>query len=193
MADQRIIYTEEVVGANHPTKADTLNRLSLVDHNNDGTHKAPLSNFTVDHNSDGTHKNSIISVNKNGVDQTGIVTGTWTLITWGNERYDTNSNFAANGFTPTIADYYFASATITWTGMPANSVIGVAIYLNGSLLEQVTQVVPTSDGWAITVNSIIHMNGTTDSISVHGYQNSGGNEDVQGNIAKSSFKAFRIN
>jgi len=40
MADQRIQYTEEMVGANHPSKSDTLNRLALVEHNTDGTHKA---------------------------------------------------------------------------------------------------------------------------------------------------------
>lgn len=39
MADQVIQYTEEMVGANHPTKADTLNRALLVEHNADGTHK----------------------------------------------------------------------------------------------------------------------------------------------------------
>lgn len=39
MADQTIQYTEEMVGAGHPTKADTLNRHGLVAHNNDGTHK----------------------------------------------------------------------------------------------------------------------------------------------------------
>jgi hypothetical protein len=39
MADQRIIYSEEMVGASHPTKSDTLNRLALVEHNNDGTHE----------------------------------------------------------------------------------------------------------------------------------------------------------
>lgn len=38
MADQRIQYTEEMVGAGHSSKADTLNRLALVEHNNDGTH-----------------------------------------------------------------------------------------------------------------------------------------------------------
>jgi len=38
MADQRIQYTEEMVGAGHPTKIDTLNRLALVDHGNDGQH-----------------------------------------------------------------------------------------------------------------------------------------------------------
>jgi hypothetical protein len=40
MADQRIQYSEEMVGAGHPTKADTLNRRADVEHNTDGTHKA---------------------------------------------------------------------------------------------------------------------------------------------------------
>ena len=39
MADQTIAYTEEMVGSGHPTKSDTLNRLALVEHNTDGTHK----------------------------------------------------------------------------------------------------------------------------------------------------------
>lgn len=41
MSDQRIQYDEEMVGAGHPTKSDTLNRLMLVEHNSDGTHATP--------------------------------------------------------------------------------------------------------------------------------------------------------
>ena len=40
MADERIQYNEEMVGAGHPAKADTLNRLALAAHNTDGTHKS---------------------------------------------------------------------------------------------------------------------------------------------------------
>jgi len=47
MADLRIAYTEEMVGSGHPTKSDTLNRLALVEHNADGTHKY-LRNDTLD-------------------------------------------------------------------------------------------------------------------------------------------------
>jgi hypothetical protein len=39
MADLRIQYDEEMVGAGHPTKEDTLNRLVLAEHNHDGTHR----------------------------------------------------------------------------------------------------------------------------------------------------------
>lgn len=38
MTDLTIQHTERMVGANHPTLADTLNRLALIEHNNDGTH-----------------------------------------------------------------------------------------------------------------------------------------------------------
>lgn len=40
MADLRIKYTERMVGANHPTLSDTLNRLLKAEHGNDGTHSA---------------------------------------------------------------------------------------------------------------------------------------------------------
>ncbi len=39
MADQRAQYTEEAVGAGHPTKADVINRLALVEHDNEGNHR----------------------------------------------------------------------------------------------------------------------------------------------------------
>ncbi|GAF81613.1 unnamed protein product, partial [marine sediment metagenome] len=38
MADIRPQYNEEAVGANHPTKADVINRAFNVGHDEDGTH-----------------------------------------------------------------------------------------------------------------------------------------------------------
>lgn len=37
-ADQRIQYTERMVGANHPSLPDTLNRLTLIEHDSEGKH-----------------------------------------------------------------------------------------------------------------------------------------------------------
>lgn len=45
MADQRIQYTEKMVGAGHPLLEDTLNRLVLVEHNADGTHNTAVLNI----------------------------------------------------------------------------------------------------------------------------------------------------
>lgn len=55
MPDQVIGYLEELVGAGHPTKADTLNRALLIEHNADGTHAGVLGNMDVEHAVDGTH------------------------------------------------------------------------------------------------------------------------------------------
>jgi len=40
MEDLTAKHNEEAVGSGHPTKADTANRLMLVEHNIDGTHKS---------------------------------------------------------------------------------------------------------------------------------------------------------
>ena len=45
MADQRIQYTEKMVGAGHPQLPDTLNRMILVEHNIDGTHDTSVLNI----------------------------------------------------------------------------------------------------------------------------------------------------
>jgi len=47
VADLRIAYDEEMVGAGHPTKEDTLNRLVLAEHNSDGTHKNGVAAYIV--------------------------------------------------------------------------------------------------------------------------------------------------
>ncbi len=48
MTQQIINWDEEMVGANHPTKPDTLNRGFLVEHNADGTHSDAVKPMTVD-------------------------------------------------------------------------------------------------------------------------------------------------
>lgn len=47
MADMRIQAVERMVGANHPTLSDTLNRLALVGHNPDGTHKSSIGSISI--------------------------------------------------------------------------------------------------------------------------------------------------
>lgn len=71
MADQRIVYTEEMVGSGHPTKSDTLNRFSLIEHNNDGTHakKVTVASATSPDIWTG-------SFNGNLIDYTGTTTAT---------------------------------------------------------------------------------------------------------------------
>lgn len=39
MTDQRAQYNEYAIGAGHPSEPDVVNRLALIEHNTDGTHK----------------------------------------------------------------------------------------------------------------------------------------------------------
>lgn len=63
-ADQRIQYNERMVGANHPTLSDTLNRLTLVEHNSDGTHSFSIVQSRVTGSC--TTTQSIRAINQNG-------------------------------------------------------------------------------------------------------------------------------
>jgi len=47
MADQTLKATEEIVGSGHATKSDTANRLTLVEHDTDGTHQKAISHLTA--------------------------------------------------------------------------------------------------------------------------------------------------
>ncbi len=47
MAEKRIRYTEEMVGYDHPTKDDTLNRLTNEEHSSDGTHNIPNTGLKI--------------------------------------------------------------------------------------------------------------------------------------------------
>ena len=56
MADIRPQYGEEAVGANHPTKADVINRAFNVEHSSDGIHNfaAAAANLKLFWNAAGT-------------------------------------------------------------------------------------------------------------------------------------------
>jgi hypothetical protein len=47
MSNKRILATEEMVGYGHATKEDTLNRLVMVEHNEDGTHQSSGSTTVI--------------------------------------------------------------------------------------------------------------------------------------------------
>ncbi len=176
MADQRIVYTEEVVGAGHPTKTDTLNRLALVEHNNDGTHKTRS-----------------FSVHKNGINQTAITNATWIKITWSAEEWDTNSNFASDRFTPTVAGKYALKAQVQWVGPGgAAAICTISIYKNGTphriatSLDNNLVINPSTD-----ISCDVDANGTTDYFEVYVYHNFGSDRTITGPATDTFFQGHK--
>jgi len=91
-----------------------------------------------------------------------------TLVTWSNELFDTQNNFASDRFTPVVPGKYWFYAQ---TQCP-NATTSCAIYLykNGAL-ESVGFM--NGSGQLVNVSSLINMNGSTDYVEVWAKANNG--------------------
>lgn len=179
MADQRILYTEELVGANHATKADTLNRLTLVEHNNDGTH-IPVT----------------FSANRNAVTQS-IPATTITKVQYISEDWDTHTYFDAtvnNRFTPLIAGYYMVSISGRLAAVAAGYLFYMMIYKNGAIWKQKIKRNNTgvsADVWN-DLSCLLYLNGSTDYIEHFVYCSDTTGRSLSGNADDTYFQAALI-
>ena len=105
------------------------------------------------------------SAYKNG-DQS-ISSGTLTKVTYSDEEYDTNNNFASSRFTPTVAGYYQISAATDCAATALTRSLTV-IYKNGSPYRYCgLWVVAASSEITSNVSSLVYCNGTTDYIEIY--------------------------
>lgn len=134
--------------------------------------------------------NPSFSVHKNGTDQTSIGAAA-VKVTWPTEEFDTNSDFASNIFTPTIAGKYYLSSILTFD--PTSNLITVAaIYKNGSLYKRErvnagASAVPNS----VSVNCVVDANGSTDYFEIY-TSNVGGTITLLGDVTDTFFTGCKI-
>ena len=98
-----------------------------------------------------------------------LSSSTYTKLLFDTKDFDTNSNYSTSTsrFTPTVAGYYFANASIN----AGNNSQDIAfIYKNGSLVRSGTNV---SNGYLGIVTTLVYCNGTTDYLEAYGYMGSG--------------------
>lgn len=130
-------------------------------------------------------------VRKNGTNQT-LAQNTWTKVTWPTEAFDTNSNFASDRFTPSIAGKYFFSCVLLWNNtLTAGNRGVVQYYKNGSPtgLPGNSVVVNSTGGqsyYAVLCPALISMNGTTDYVEIYALHTVTGSHDIYGG-AESTF------
>jgi hypothetical protein len=101
-----------------------------------------------------------------------ITHNTITKVNWGTEIYDTNSNFASNAFTPTVAGYYQFTTNVTLTVTNNSSYYTVLyFYKNGTSFSSFEWGYSGNAGGRNTVeySDLILMNGTTDYVEVYIY------------------------
>lgn len=160
---------------------DVLNTLTLaaqIDLSGSGVSNV----LPVTHGGTGISAIPSFSVYKN-TNQTGIVTTTFTKVSWQTEIFDVNSNFASDRYTPTIAGKYILSCSVVWndSAMEASKTLVLDIYKNGARLK--TTLMQSNgatkfQGQSLTIVAIA--NGSTDYFEVYVYHECTANQALLG-------------
>jgi len=117
----------------------------------------------------------------------GITNATWTKVTFDTEVFDTNSNFASNRFTPTVAGYYQINARIFSdynTTYPNNVYCG--IYKNGTLFSQNAYYNSATSYGYCGLSDLVYCNGSTDYIEIYVYLGGGTSVYIDGGATTKS-------
>ena len=153
-----------------------------------GTNSITANVFTGNVDATGTIKiNNKQAVNgpafsayANSATQT-IPTTTQTKVLFQTEEFDTNNNFANSRFTPSVEGYYQLNAEVRVNGSSGTGEMMIVIWKNGSEIKRGTNqqgVQIATDWWAMTVNSLVYANGSSDYFEIAVQQGSGSNRDI---------------
>ena len=107
----------------------------------------------------------------NGTIQT-IPASTWTKATMNAKDFDTNTNYDATTnyrFTPTVAGYYYISASVPLAGGASAVGVNLAIYKNGIIYKGTSTNLPSSTNGNLSISLPILLNGSTDYVEVYVY------------------------
>ena len=132
------------------------------------------------------------SVHKDGSNQVGVGTAL-EIITWSTELFDTNADFAANRFTPTVAGKYLLTANLEFltTGLGDGDRLEVSIYKNGAELHTSRNNASGTTSQDVGMSWVVDANGSTDYFEVFGNDADGAN-DIVGTATKTYFMGSRI-
>jgi hypothetical protein len=99
-----------------------------------------------------------------------ITSGSFTQVTFQIEEFDTNSNFASNTFTPTVAGYYQITFNIKFQATTTVSRAIASIYKNGATTgRQWDSDLDSSAPYFVSGSKLVYCNGTTDAITIYVY------------------------
>ncbi len=119
----------------------------------------------------------------------------YTKIQFATERFDTNNNYdnSTYRFTPTVAGYYFVSASTYQASYTGGGFVSVSIFKSGSNFQEVQRLSPSTNPSTIGGSCLVYLNGTTDYIEAYFYAANGTTILVGGNgAALSHFDAILL-
>lgn len=140
-------------------------------------------------------KNAII-VNRNGTNQTGVVTATPTKIAFTNEVLDGNSEYdnATNyRYTPQQAGYYLVFAQATTLASVDQTGYMLYVYKNGGVALRGPRFLASGTGAVgAFIFGLVSMNGSTDYIEFFYEHNAGSDRTLDGTSSRTFGLAFPI-
>lgn len=133
------------------------------------------------------------SAHKNGTNQT-VSTNTATLLTFGTEEWDINSNYDAttSRFTPTVAGYYLVTVCVHILSSETNAILAPMIYKNGVEYKRHQMPSFSTLNYSSEIVAQVYCNGTTDYIEAYVIHTASGTRDISGLATRTFFQAKRI-
>lgn len=125
---------------------------------------------------------SAFAAHKNGTDQTGIVSLTWTKLTATTESFDAEDDYdAANSkHTPLVAGYYMYACATRWASSTDQAQLIVSIYKNGAELKRGGTIGNGTSFQHLNVVAMVEMNGSSDYVEFYVLQDTGSNRTIEG-------------
>ena len=107
--------------------------------------------------------------------------------------YDTASAFNTStySYNPKVAGYYLITANISGPAS-VTGVLNIFLYKNASNIWTLSSLSNTAAGVVSNSSMVVYLNGSTDTIQLYAYQNSGTSQSVFGGSGNSFFQASMI-
>jgi hypothetical protein len=129
------------------------------------------------------------SVTLGGTNQTGIVTATWTKVTFNTEIYDKGAKYDSTTnyrWTPGQLGEANIRARVGWVSMADASIMRIAVYKNGVIYKGILEGSSgTLTGQGPAINVIVPITAVTDYFEIFVRQETGGNRDIDGALSDS--------
>lgn len=122
----------------------------------------------------------VFSAYRNGSQS--INTTTWTKVELNAETFDPDSQFDASTnyrFQPNVAGYYQINGAVNFSSTGTVQACGAAIYKNGAIASPPSYS-PITDTGAMTVSTLVSLNGSTDYVELYAHINSTGTLTIAG-------------
>lgn len=137
------------------------------------------------------------SVHRNNVNQTGVVTNTWTKVEFDAERYDAGAGWDASPnyrWTPGVIGMARINASVNWVTSVAGSNLSIAIYKNGTeLFSRHAKAEDTSSQQGPSIDAHVEISASTDYFEIFVRQVTGSNKDISGDANETYAMFERIN